>query len=141
MVDINPIEPRPRRTDLPALTYGTRGKYTAILQKMNTAKDEPPPRRRNHIRRSDIEVYMDIMTAIKRDPIPTRIMYGANVSWAALNDRVEFLIRANFVTVTDGIDGRSREEFYLTESGVKVLTHWTTAMDILYEALGRVLKT
>jgi predicted transcriptional regulator len=141
MVETN--ESRPRHMDLPELSYGKRGKYLEMMKHMENKNKPPTPRRHNQIRRSDIEIYMDLMNSIKSESVPTRIMYSTNLSWSSLNDRLEFLLRAGFITttVTNGDDERRKEEFYLTDLGVTVLTHWTAAMDILYEAFSRVLKT
>jgi predicted transcriptional regulator len=88
-------------------------------------------------------MYMDILAAIKASPLPTRVMYGCNMSWKPFQDRLEFLIRAGFVnTVVVGadVDARSREALYLTPTGDDILVSWKKAMDMMYEALERVLK-
>lgn len=43
-------------------------------------------------RRSRFEIYVDILTEIKRGTgLPTRIMYGTNVSWNPLKNTLEKL--------------------------------------------------
>jgi predicted transcriptional regulator len=99
--------------------------------------------RKTTIRRSDVEMYMDILAAIKASPRPTRIMYGCNMSWKPFQDRLEFLIRAGFVNAIvtgEDVDARSREALYLTPTGDDILSSWKKAMDMMYEALERVLK-
>ena len=45
-------------------------------------------------RRSKLEIYLDVLWIIKNGTKkPTRIMYGANLSWKPLMKNLEFMIK------------------------------------------------
>jgi len=49
-------------------------------------------------RRSRFEMYVDILTEIKRGTgLPTHIMYGSNLSWNPLKNTLEKLVAKGFI--------------------------------------------
>ncbi len=54
--------------------------------------ETPTPKNRFSLRRSHLEVRMDILSCIKAGADkPTQIMYKANLSWTALKDHLSVL--------------------------------------------------
>jgi len=84
-------------------------------------------------RRSKFEIYIDILTEIKRGTvIPTRIMYGANLSWKPLEQTLKTLIAQGLIieqSMDD--DKRTKKAYALTEKGENVLKYFNRAKGLL----------
>ena len=84
-------------------------------------------------RRSRFEIYVDVLTEINNGVnLPTKIMYGANMSWNTLMETLEMLKAQGFIE-EHTIDGnkRSRRRYTLTGKGNKVLSYLKKVKEIL----------
>ena len=84
-------------------------------------------------RRSRFEMYVDVLTEIKSGTgLPTRIMYGANMSWNPLKNTLEKLKVKGFIA-EQPIHGNniSTRSYILTEKGDNVLNYLKTVNNIL----------
>ncbi|UCH58032.1 MAG: hypothetical protein JSV18_03825 [Candidatus Bathyarchaeota archaeon] len=86
-------------------------------------------------RRSRLEVFLDVMWTIKSGTRkPTRIMYGANLSWKPLQRVLDALIRQGLVIEVEplGLKDKRTSVFYeLTQKGENVLSYFNKAKDLL----------
>ena len=85
-------------------------------------------------RRSKLEIYIDILAAIKGGTIiPTRIMYGANLSWKPLKQILKTLIAQGLIVEQsmDDDDKRTKRTYALTEKGDDVLKYFNRAKGLL----------
>jgi predicted transcriptional regulator len=85
-------------------------------------------------RRSKFEIYIDILTEIKSGTvIPTRIMYGANLSWKPLKQILKTLTVQGLIaeqSMGNG-DKRTKKAYALTERGDNVLKYFNRAKGLL----------
>ena len=84
-------------------------------------------------RRSRFEIYVDVLTEIRNGTVlPTKIMYGANMSWVTLMDALE-LLKAQGLVEEHMIEGskRSRRRYTLTGKGKNVLSYFKKVKDLL----------
>jgi len=85
-------------------------------------------------RRSKFEIYIDILTEIKSGTvIPTRIMYGANLSWKPLKQILKTLTAQGLIVEQsmDDDDKRTKKAYALTERGDNVLKYFNRAKGLL----------
>ena len=86
-------------------------------------------------RRSRLEVYLDVMWTIKSGTRkPTRIMYGANLSWKPLQRVLDSLIKQGLVTENEPFDLKDKRTnacYALTQKGENVLTYFNKAKELL----------
>ena len=84
-------------------------------------------------RRSRFEMYVDILTEIKRGTcLPTQIMYGANMSWNPLQKTLEKLVAKGFIEEQPIYGNKISKRIYtLTERGDNVLNYLETVNEIL----------
>jgi predicted transcriptional regulator len=85
-------------------------------------------------RRSKFEIYIDILNEIKSGTvIPTRIMYGANLSWKPLKQILSNFIAQGLIVeqVSDDGDKRRRKVYALTEKGDNVLKYFSKVKGLL----------
>jgi predicted transcriptional regulator len=85
-------------------------------------------------RRSKFEIYIDILAEIKSGTvIPTRIMYGANLSWKPLKQILKTLIAQGLIVEQsmDEDDKRTKKAYSLTEKGDNVLKYFNRAKGLL----------
>jgi predicted transcriptional regulator len=86
-------------------------------------------------RRSRLEVYLDVMWTIKNGTKkPTRIMYGANLSWKPLQRVLDALINQGLVTEIEPFDLKDRRTnvcYGLTQKGENVLNYFNKAKELL----------
>jgi len=86
-------------------------------------------------RRSRLEVYLDVMWTIKRGTRkPTRIMYGANLSWKPLQRVLDSLISQGLVADTEPFDLKDKRTntcYELTQKGENVLNYFNKAKELL----------
>lgn len=93
-------------------------------------------------RRSKLEIYLDVLGVIKNGTKkPTRIMYGANLSWKALKQIIQSLVSQGLIREVDAKeirDKRTNIYYELTQDGDNVLRYFNRAND-LFE-LGIIIK-
>jgi len=85
-------------------------------------------------RRSRFEMYVDILTEIRNGTVlPTRIMYGTNLSWKPLKQMLKTLAAQGIIEAQSMDDGdkRTNKSYALTEKGEKVLTYFNRAKGLL----------
>ncbi len=85
-------------------------------------------------RRSKLEIYIDILEEIKNGVIiPTRIMYGANLSWKPLQQILKSLVAQELIVEYMAEDGdkRTKKAYKLTEKGVNVLRYFNKAKELV----------
>ena len=85
-------------------------------------------------RRSKLEIYIDILEEIDDGVvIPTRIMYGANLSWKPLQQILKSLVSQELIveyTTEDG-DRRTKKAYKLTDKGANVLRYFNKAKELV----------
>jgi len=86
-------------------------------------------------RRSDLEIYLDVLLAINRGPRrPTRIMYEVNLSWKALKRILGRMTSSGFVREVHAggdFDRRSNRLYEITPKGREVIRRITQADELL----------
>jgi len=78
-------------------------------------------------RRSRFEIYIDILAQIKSgETLPTRIMYGVNLSWKNLQSTLQSLINQGLIEEFNENEGdnRSKKFYRITEKGDNVLKYF-----------------
>jgi len=69
------------------------------------------------------------------DNKPTRIMYGANLSWSILNSILNSLVKQELVRVEKDEakwrDNRTIKMYYLTDKGIITLNYFTRSKNLL----------
>jgi len=89
-------------------------------------------------RRSKLEIYIDILEEIKNGVmIPTRIMYGTNLSWKPLQQILKALVNRGLIveSTAEERDKRTKKVYNLTEKGENVLHYFNKAKDLTEEKL------
>lgn len=85
-------------------------------------------------RRSKFEIYIDVLTEIKNGiVIPTRIMYGANLSWKPLQRILKSLVSQGLViehAKSEG-DKRTKKVYEITDKGENVLQYFNRARGLI----------
>jgi predicted transcriptional regulator len=85
-------------------------------------------------RRSKLEIYINILEEIRNGVnIPTRIMYGANLSWKPLQQILKALVTQELIeeSVAEEGDKRSKKAYRVTEKGVNVLRYFNKAKELV----------
>jgi len=86
-------------------------------------------------RRSKLEIHLDVLSIIRSGVRkPTRIMYGANVSWKPLHRVLNSLIRQELVREIKPVnlkDKRTSVCYAITEKGENVLSYFKKAKTLL----------
>jgi predicted transcriptional regulator len=84
-----------------------------------TLNETPDLKRKFSLRRSHLEVRMDILSCIKAGfEKPTQIMYKANLSWTALKEHLQVLEQGTLLTM---VEYGNRRRYELTDKAVAVL--------------------
>ena len=87
------------------------------------------------LRRSRLEVHLDVLYIIRNGVRkPTRIMYGANLSWKPLQRVLVSLIRQDLVIEIESVNPRDKRTsvcYDLTQKGENVLGYFNKAMALL----------
>lgn len=83
--------------------------------------------------RSRFEIYMDTLAEIKGGTvIPTRIMYGANLSWKPLMQTLRTLTTHGLIEEqSNGDDKRTKKVYALTEKGGNVLKYFNCVKGLM----------
>jgi predicted transcriptional regulator len=86
-------------------------------------------------RRSKLEIYLDVLRVIKGGvQKPTRIMYGANLSWKPLQQVLRSLLDQGLIMeidVSDGGDKRTSKHYEITQKGENVLRYFDRARRLI----------
>ena len=85
-------------------------------------------------RRSKLEIYIDILEEVRNGVIiPTRIMYGANLSWKPLQQILKSLVTQELIVeyMTEEGDKRTKKAYKLTEKGLNVLRYFNKAKELV----------
>jgi len=86
-------------------------------------------------RRSKLEIYLDVLRVIKEGVHkPTRIMYGANLSWKPLQQVLRSLLDQGLIIeidVSDGGDRRTTKHYEITQKGENVLRYFDRARRLI----------
>ena len=86
-------------------------------------------------RRSRLEVHLDVLYTIRNGvKKPTRIMYGANLSWKPLQRVLNSLVRQDLVMEIDPMDPKDKRSsvcYDLTQKGESVLSYFNKARALL----------
>lgn len=86
-------------------------------------------------RRTKLEVYLDVLWVIKSGTKkPTRIMYGANLSWKPLQRILASLVSQELIRLvdtTEGRDKRTKSHYELTQKGENVIRYFNQAKELL----------
>jgi len=96
-------------------------------------------------RRSKLEIYLDVLWTIKNGTRkPTRIMYGANLSWKPLQRILKSMASQNLVSeihLENSKDKRTTVCYELTQKGENVIRYFNQAKDLLQlEEVARIRK-
>jgi len=86
-------------------------------------------------RRTKLELYLDVLREIKNGTRkPTRIMYGANLSWKPLQRILESLVSQELLRAVDATEGRDKRTntiYELTQKGENVIQYFNRAKELL----------
>ena len=85
-------------------------------------------------RRSRFEIYVDILNEIM-DGVdkPTKIMYGANLSYKPLKEILHSMLDQGLITENEGSrkDKRTKFTYELTTKGVNVVRYYSKAKNLI----------
>ena len=80
-------------------------------------------------KRSKLQICFNVLEVIKKGVTkPTRIMYGANLSWNTLREVFMVLMSQGLIKE---VHQESYKRYILTDKGLDALTHYSKALDIL----------
>lgn len=85
-------------------------------------------------RRSRFELYVDVLTEIMNGSYkPTKIMYGANLSYKPLKDILRSLLDQGLIEELDSNikDKRTKVKYILTQKGINVIRYYSKAKDLV----------
>jgi len=90
-------------------------------------------RKRDFARRSQLEICMDMLAAVKDgSERPTQIMYRANLSWLALQTHFKTLVEGGMLKWAES---GNRKRYEITEKGRSVLISYHKIKDEIERAL------
>ena len=86
-------------------------------------------------RRSRLEIYIEVLKVIKEGTMkPTRIMYGANLSWKLLQGVLNSMVDQNFIEeidVSESRDKRTNTVYQVTTKGDNVMRYFARAKEMI----------
>jgi len=85
-------------------------------------------------RRSRFELYIAVLTEIMNGSTkPTKIMYGANMSYKPLQEILQSLVEQGLIDESDKKikDKRTKVKYVLTQKGVNVVKYYSKAKDLI----------
>lgn len=86
-------------------------------------------------RRSKLEIYLDVLKVIKDGTKkPTRIMYGANLSWKLLQGILESMVVQDLIIEVDASntrDKRTNKYYDITSKGDSVIRYFERAKGLI----------
>ena len=87
------------------------------------------------IRRSKLEIYLDVLKVIKEGTTkPTRIMYGANLSWKLLQGVLCSMAEQDLIEeidVSNSRDKRTNKVYQVTTKGDGVIRYFDLAKGLI----------
>ena len=85
-------------------------------------------------RRTKLEIYLEVLNIIKNGTRkPTRIMYGANLSWKPLQESLRSMVSQGFIIEIDEQDNRDKRTnttYEITQKGENVIRYFRRAKDL-----------
>jgi predicted transcriptional regulator len=85
-------------------------------------------------RRSRFELYIAVLTEIMNGSTkPTKIMYGANMSYKPLQEILQSLLEQGLIDESNKKikDKRTKVKYVLTQKGVNVVKYYSKAKDLI----------
>lgn len=86
-------------------------------------------------RRSKLEIYLDVLKVIKEGTKkPTRIMYGANLSWKLLQGILGSMVSQGLIEEIDASDSRDKRTtkvYKITSKGDSVIRYFDRAKGLI----------
>jgi predicted transcriptional regulator len=86
-------------------------------------------------RRSKLEIYLDVLKVIKQGTNkPTRIMYGANLSWKLLQNILSSLVDQSLILEIDTSESRDKRTntiYDITNKGESVIRYFERAKGLI----------
>ncbi len=86
-------------------------------------------------RRSKLEIYIEVLKVIKEGTTkPTRIMYGANLSYKLLQDILNSMVAQDLIEEIDrskSRDKRTNKVYQVTTKGDRVITYFDGVKEII----------
>jgi predicted transcriptional regulator len=88
-------------------------------------------------RRSKLEIMVNVLNIIQNgETKPTRIMYGANLSWKVVKGVLESLVHQGLVESTDVSEGSRRDKrtsitYVITSEGQNVLRYFQSVSKLV----------
>ena len=86
-------------------------------------------------RRTKLELYLDVLWVVKNGTRkPTRIMYGANLSWKPLQRILASLVSQDLLRPIDASQNRDKRTntcYELTQKGENVIQYFNRAKELL----------
>ena len=86
-------------------------------------------------RRSRLDIYLDVLWTIKSGTTkPTRIMYGANLSWKPLQRVLQSMKEQELIVEIDDRDGRDKRtntRYEITQKGENVIQYFNRAQGLI----------
>ncbi len=86
-------------------------------------------------RRSKLEIYLDVLKVIKEGTKkPTRIMYGANLSWKLLQGILGSMVSQGLIEEIDASDSRDKRTtkvYEITSKGDSVIRYFDRAKGLI----------
>ncbi len=82
-------------------------------------------------RRSKLEIFLDVLWTVKGGTTkPTRIMYGANLSWKPLQRILHSMIEQELIVEIDASESRDKRtstRYEITQKGENVIRYFNRA--------------
>ena len=85
-------------------------------------------------RRSRFEIYVDILTEVMNGSNkPTKIMYGANLSYKPLKKILQSMLDQGLIDEMDGTpkDKRTKVTYQVTQKGMNVVRYYSKAKNLI----------
>lgn len=85
-------------------------------------------------RRSRFEIYVDILTEVMNGSNkPTKIMYGANLSYKPLKKILKSMLTQGLLDEVDGTskDKRTKVTYTVTQKGMNVVRYYSKAKNLI----------
>lgn len=94
-------------------------------------------------RRSKLEIYLEVLRIIKDGTRkPTRIMYGANLSWKPLQECLTSMVSQGLIEETEEYfkrDKRTTRTYEITQKGENVVRYFSRVKDLFQlEEIARI---
>lgn len=84
-------------------------------------------------RRSKLEICLDVLRIVEKGvKKPTKIMYGANISWVPVKQILRLMVSEGFIReIESKRDKRTIRYYEITQSGLNVLKYLDEEKDLL----------